>query len=311
MAPDTSPSAARTQDRTLREGAIGLATAAGTWILHWLDGYFRRHSLVGDRTFFDTAQFPWIPTFEAHWPVIRRELDGLLCHREMLPSFQQIATPERHLSSDDGWKTYFFFGYGLEIRHTPERCPETARLIRQIPGMTTALFSFLAPGKRLPPHRGPYGGVLRYHLALKIPEPAGLCGLRVGTDVRHGRRGAAWYSTTPTSTRRGTTRKRCARCSSWTSSGRFTVSQGTSTTSSSRSSVCPRTYATLRRGTGSGRSASRRLARARPESESRRAGCFNRRHGAASLGYVAPCSPRVLVPDPPRELLAAAIELWT
>ena len=185
MAPDTSPSAARTQDRTLREGAIGLATAAGTWILHWLDGYFRRHSLVGDRTFFDTAQFPWIPTFEAHWPVIRRELDGLLCHREMLPSFQQIATPERHLSSDDGWKTYFFFGYGLEIRHTPERCPETARLIRQIPGMTTALFSFLAPGKRLPPHRGPYGGVLRYHLALKIPEPAGLCGLRVGTDVRH------------------------------------------------------------------------------------------------------------------------------
>jgi len=51
--------------------------------------------------------------------------------------------------------------------------------------MTTAFFSILAPGKHIPAHRGPYKGVLRYHLGLKIPEPASQCRIRVGDEVRH------------------------------------------------------------------------------------------------------------------------------
>ena len=38
------------------------------------------------------------------------------------------------------------------------------------------MFSILAPRKRIPPHGGPYKGVLRYHLALMVPEPADQCG---------------------------------------------------------------------------------------------------------------------------------------
>jgi len=176
---------ARAGGPTARERAVGGATTVGTRILHWLDTYFHDHSCVGHHTFFDTALFPWIAPFETQWPVMRRELDALLCRPDRLPSFHQIASYERHLSSDDRWKTYFFFGYGHKIPHAPELCPESARLIGQIPGMTTALFSVLSPGMRLPPHRGPYSGVLRYHLALKVPEPAEGCGLRVGADVRH------------------------------------------------------------------------------------------------------------------------------
>ena len=51
--------------------------------------------------------------------------------------------------------------------------------------MKTAFFSILAPGKHLPPHRGPYKGVMRYHLGLLIPEPAEQCGIRVDTETRH------------------------------------------------------------------------------------------------------------------------------
>jgi len=36
--------------------------------------------------------------------------------------------------------------------------------------MKTAFFSILAPGKHLPAHRGPYKGVMRYHLGLLIPS---------------------------------------------------------------------------------------------------------------------------------------------
>jgi ornithine lipid ester-linked acyl 2-hydroxylase len=65
------------------------------------------------------------------------------------------------------------------------RGPETTQLVRGIPGLTTAMFSILAPGKRVPPHQGPHAGVLRYHLALQVPQPVDRCGIRVGTEVRH------------------------------------------------------------------------------------------------------------------------------
>ena len=51
--------------------------------------------------------------------------------------------------------------------------------------MTAACFSILSPGKHIPPHRGPYKGVLRYHLGLKVPEPTERCRIRVDDEVEH------------------------------------------------------------------------------------------------------------------------------
>ncbi len=64
-------------------------------------------------------------------------------------------------------------------------CPRTAALMREIPGMTTAMFSILSPRKHILDHRGPYKGVLRYHLGLIVPEDAEACRIRVGEDIRH------------------------------------------------------------------------------------------------------------------------------
>jgi beta-hydroxylase len=168
---------------------LRLANALGGRILRLVDIYFRRNSKVGQHTFFDSADFPWVEKLEAHWRVIRRELDELLRYRDDLPNFQEISTHQSILTDDDRWKTVFFYGYGRSQRGSLERCPETARLLQEIPGMTTAMFSILAPGKRIPPHHGPYTGVLRYHLALLVPEPAEACGIRVGADVRHWQEG--------------------------------------------------------------------------------------------------------------------------
>jgi beta-hydroxylase len=64
-------------------------------------------------------------------------------------------------------------------------CPRTAALMREIPGMTTAMISILSPRKHILDHRGPYKGVLRYHLGLVVPEDAASCRIRVGEDFRH------------------------------------------------------------------------------------------------------------------------------
>jgi len=62
---------------------------------------------------------------------------------------------------------------------------DQAALMREIPGMRTAMISILSPGKHILDHRGPYKGVLRYHLGLVVPEDAEACRIRVGEDIRH------------------------------------------------------------------------------------------------------------------------------
>jgi beta-hydroxylase len=54
--------------------------------------------------------------------------------------------------------------------------------------MKTAFFSILAPGTHVPAHRGPYKGLLRCHLGLKVPQPE-LCRLRVHDQILHWQEG--------------------------------------------------------------------------------------------------------------------------
>jgi beta-hydroxylase len=53
------------------------------------------------------------------------------------------------------------------------------------------MFSILEPGKRLPPHRGPYNGVLRLHLGLIVPEQRERLAIRIGPERRHWAEGRA------------------------------------------------------------------------------------------------------------------------
>lgn len=60
-------------------------------------------------------------------------------------------------------------------------CPETTRLVESIPGMTTAIFSSLAPGTHIVPHEGYIKTVLRCHLGLIVPDD---CWIRVGDETK-------------------------------------------------------------------------------------------------------------------------------
>jgi len=169
----------------IRARIVDVANRVGERFLRWLDRYYARHSLVGDRAFFDADEFDWIPRVEARWPAIRAELEDVLHDVDDLPNFQDISTDQYRLTQDDRWKTFFLLGYGFQVDEHLARCPETAAALQEIPGITTAMFSIFAPHKRIPAHGGPYKGVLRYHLALKVPEPADACGITVRGETRH------------------------------------------------------------------------------------------------------------------------------
>jgi beta-hydroxylase len=174
------------------EKAVDVTNRVGDRLLKRVNRAIARQSLLPDQAFYDPADFPWIRELETNWKAIRVELDRLLAHREALPNFQDISTDQYNLTDDDKWKTYFFYGYGFRSDRNCARCPDSTRLIESIPGMETAMFSILAPGKRIPAHDGPYKGVLRYHLGLVVPDaPTERVGIKVGGQVAHWREGSS------------------------------------------------------------------------------------------------------------------------
>lgn len=160
-------------------------------VVDWVHDRIARASLVGDRPIFDNALFPWVPELEAHAPAIRQELMALLDERHKLPAFHELSPEVGMITNDDQWKTFAFMAYGMRSERNLQRCPDTARALQGIPGLRTAFFSILEPGKRIPLHRGPYNGVLRLHLGLVVPEPRERCWIEVGGQRYNWREGEA------------------------------------------------------------------------------------------------------------------------
>src|SRR5437764_4346301 len=173
------------QQKTLWDRTVDLTIRVGERILAPIERFIGKRSLVGDATFLPLDRFGWVKHIEDNWMVIREEAEALLDDRDALANFQEISKDQIGITDDDRWKTVFLYGYGFEARLGVELCPRTAALMREIPGMKTAMISILSPRKHILDHRGPYKGVLRYHLGLIVPKDAPSCRIRVGDDIRH------------------------------------------------------------------------------------------------------------------------------
>lgn len=140
----------------------------------------RKHSRVGDSAFFNPESFSWVKDVEAEWQSIRSEMEVACADRPSVPNFQDVSPDQYNLTQDDKWKTYFLYAYGRKVKQNCDACPKTTLALQKIPGMKTAFFSILSAGKKIPLHRGPYNGVLRFHLGLQVPANALLaCGIEV------------------------------------------------------------------------------------------------------------------------------------
>jgi ornithine lipid ester-linked acyl 2-hydroxylase len=178
-------------EKTAWERTVDLTVSAGERVLAPVERFVGRRSLVGDTPFLAPERFPWIDAIESHWREIRAEVERVLLDHDALPNFQDISRDQIEITDDDRWKTLFLYGYGFRADLVTELCPRTDELVRQIPGMVTAMFSILSPRKHILAHRGPYKGVLRYHLGLIVPRQKEACRIRVGDEIRHWEEGAS------------------------------------------------------------------------------------------------------------------------
>ncbi len=153
------------------------------WLLGCLESRIAAWSIHGDRPVYDRETFDWIDAAEARWEWVREEVSVVLENRESVPRFQDVFAGFVGIQNDDDWRTHFLIAMGRAVEPNAGRCPETMRLIHEIPGVRNAFFSILAPHKHIPPHRGPYNGLLRFHLALVVPEPRERCRIRIANEV--------------------------------------------------------------------------------------------------------------------------------
>ncbi len=118
--------------------------------------------------------FPNYKLLEDNWKTIRAELEEVLKNEQNVPKFHEVDGIQRFISARDEipWRTFIIKGYGKFVEANAAKVPKTTELLKQLPEVTSAMFSILDGGKHIPPHMGFFRGVFRYHLGLIVPDDA-------------------------------------------------------------------------------------------------------------------------------------------
>lgn len=134
--------------------------------------YDRR--IQGQPVLDSAALFPDAERFTAQWRQIREEALTVAHDLHNIPRFHEIMIQQESISANDArdWRMFIMKAYGKPIARNLARCPALAALIASSPDVLSASLSFLAPGKQVPPHRGPFRGILRGYLVLDMPKRA-------------------------------------------------------------------------------------------------------------------------------------------
>ncbi len=130
--------------------------------------------------------YPALASLERNFELIQKECLELMAQHEKIPHIKQAGGryTTRGIHEIE-WKT-FMLKSARFLEANCQRAPETTRLLRQIPGVTTAFFSILGPHQHIRAHWGYYKGFFRYHLGLVVPDDNRdeRCWLRVNDDRR-------------------------------------------------------------------------------------------------------------------------------
>jgi aspartate beta-hydroxylase len=118
------------------------------------------------------VKFPPGAEFVGAWEDLRDEALAVARRLHEVPRFHEVMKQQREISANDGrdWRTFVLKAYGAPVPRNLKRCPVLAQLLAGHPEVVSATFSYLAPGKHIPLHRGPFRGVLRFHLGLSMPR---------------------------------------------------------------------------------------------------------------------------------------------
>jgi aspartate beta-hydroxylase len=130
-----------------------------------------RRRISGPAVLDAAEHFPAAADFAAAWHQLRQEALGLAQSLSAVPRFHELMPQQAPISDNDGrdWRMFVVKAYGVLVRKNALRCPAIASLVASRADVLSASYSFMAPHKHVPEHRGPFRGVVRYYLGLSVP----------------------------------------------------------------------------------------------------------------------------------------------
>jgi ornithine lipid ester-linked acyl 2-hydroxylase len=152
------------------------------WIEKLLKKPFHKHSLWGDKKFYDPQLHPITQELESNFPAIQAEVKELLKRYDEFANFQSISPDQTYISNDDRWRMFFFKAAGVSFGKNKQFCPIAMSIVDKHKDVISAYISVLGPRKLLNPHEGPWSGILRMHLGVVVPEYQ-QCSLHNGGEV--------------------------------------------------------------------------------------------------------------------------------
>lgn len=123
-----------------------------------------------DKEFLDWKKYyPELEILEKNWKKIR---DEALNISNDSPEYGNIDDKNKNLSFSDKayWKVFILKYYKNYINKNCDKVQNTCILLKKLKKLNLAMFSILEKGKIIKKHRGPYRGIMRIHLPLKIPK---------------------------------------------------------------------------------------------------------------------------------------------
>jgi aspartate beta-hydroxylase len=120
------------------------------------------------------SYFPGAKRFVEVWPKLRDEAQRIAGDLKQVPRFHELMPEQTEISANDGrdWRILVLKAYGTILPRNHARCPVLAETVSSVPDVLSAALSFLAPGKHVPEHRGPFRGVIRFYMGLSVPLAA-------------------------------------------------------------------------------------------------------------------------------------------
>jgi beta-hydroxylase len=126
-------------------------------------------SAVPSTPFLSLDAVPGLRFLEQHWQELREEVLKLYTQGEIRSS-EVYDDAGFNSFFRHGWKRFYLKWYGEPVASARALCPRTLELLEQVPAVRAAMFVRMAPHSRLPIHRDPFAGSLRFHLGLKTPN---------------------------------------------------------------------------------------------------------------------------------------------
>lgn len=124
-------------------------------------------------------QYPELDILEKNYEIILNEYLMYINNDNEIPYMDNLSNAQKRIVDKHKWQAVFLRIYGKNIPQSKLHFKITHELISKINGITTVFFSVFQPETHLKPHRGPYKGILRYHLGLIIPRDTEKCALLI------------------------------------------------------------------------------------------------------------------------------------